>query len=104
VTDTASVQVGADLAGAVALVRDHVVGPGPGPTGPEPWDADGLHDLLEGGAVVGVTAGQNEAEGAAPAVTGEVDLGAQSSTGSAEGVITRFVRIDRPFLPPAACW
>lgn len=37
------------------------------------------------------------------AVAGEVDLDAQSSAGSAEGAITRFVPVDRLLFPPVAC-
>jgi hypothetical protein len=50
--------------------------------------------------------GHQYGERTASAVAGEVDFGGQASSGSAEGVIIRFVR---PALPPsrpvaAACW
>src|ERR1700761_9266340 len=70
---------------------------GPGRAGAR--DADGVHDMPEAEAVVDVAAGQDEAEGAAAPVAGEVDLGAQSTAGSAEGVITRIVPVDRPPFP-----
>jgi hypothetical protein len=39
----------------------------------------------------------------AESVAGEAGFRAQSTAGSAEGVITRFVPVDRSFLPSAAC-
>lgn len=101
--DAALSQVGANLTGAVALVRDDVVGPGAWPAWTDAGNADGVQDLLEGSAVVDVPAGQNEGEWAAVSVADQVELGAQSASGSAEGVITRFVPLGDPFLPPAAC-
>ena len=84
VRNAASSQVGADAAGAVALVGDDVVGPGAGPARTGARDVDGVQDVFEAGAVVGVAAGQDEAEGPAPSVAGEVDLGAQSAAGSTD--------------------
>ncbi|SCK55820.1 hypothetical protein YW7DRAFT_05181 [Streptomyces sp. AmelKG-E11A] len=65
--------------------------------------ADRPQDVLEAGALVGVAARQHESERAAPAVAGQVELGAQSSTGSTEDVFTGFVPVACPFSPPAAC-
>ncbi|WP_435846475.1 hypothetical protein, partial [Streptomyces lavendulae] len=41
--------------------------------------------------------GQQDGQGPTAAVAGERDFGSQASSGSAEGVIVRFVR---PVLPP----
>jgi hypothetical protein len=48
---------------------------------------------------------QQDHEGPATAVAGEVDFGGQSSSGSAEGVIVRFVRpVGPPFRPVTAAY
>ncbi len=78
------------FAGAVALVAQDVVRPGPGLTGPGAADLDGVHDLFEEGPVGGIAAGENEAERAAAAVEGQMDFRRQSASGSPEGVITYF--------------
>jgi hypothetical protein len=104
VRDATAAQVGADFPRAVALVGDDMVGAGARPTGTGARDVNGVQDVLEAGAVVGVAAGQDEAEWPAVPVGREVDLGAQSSTGPAEGVITRFVLVEGPLFPPVACW
>jgi hypothetical protein len=98
----ASPQVAADLGGAVALVGNDVIGSGSGATGAAAGDVDGGHDLGELGAVVDVSAGEYEPQRPAGTVTGEVDLAAQSTSGSSKGVI-RFVWFGAPFLAPAAC-
>lgn len=104
VRDATSSQVGADLSRAVPLVGNQMVGPGPRTPGPDSGHADRTQHLLQACAVVGVAARQDEPERAAESVAGQVDFRAQSATGSAEGVITRFVPVDCPLLPPAACW
>lgn len=75
--DAASSQVGADLAGGVALVRGDAVGLGPGASRARPGDLDPGHDGFELGAVVDVPACDREREGAALAVAGQVDLAGQ---------------------------
>lgn len=82
--DAAFSQVGADLAGRVALVAGHPVGPGAGPAGPGPLDGDAGHDRLELRAVVDVPARDREGKRPALPVAGEVDLRAQPAAGPAE--------------------
>ena len=54
---------------------------------------------LRGGAqVMGLSGGQQQSDRQAILVDDGVDLGAQSSTRTANGVIFA------PFFPPAACW
>ena len=53
---------------------------------------------LDGGLVRGLTRRQNDPQRQAVLIDQGVDLGAQSSTRTADGVIRA------PFLPPAACW
>jgi hypothetical protein len=48
--------------------------------------------------VMGLSCGQDEPDRQAVFIDGGVDLGAQSSTRTADGVIRA------PFFPPAACW
>jgi hypothetical protein len=54
--------------------------------------------LRRGAQVVGLSGGQQEPDRQAIFVDDGVDLGAQSSTRTADGVIFA------PFFPPAACW
>jgi hypothetical protein len=55
-------------------------------------------EVGDGGLVRGLAGGDREGDRQARAVDNGVDLGAQSSTRTADGVIRA------PFLPPAACW
>jgi hypothetical protein len=48
--------------------------------------------------VVGLAGGQHQADRQAVLIDDGIDLGAQSSTRAADGVIRA------PFFPPAACW
>ncbi len=76
-----------DVLGVIAAVRDDVAG------------AAEARDEREGGLLVGGLAGsQSEADRQAVPVDDDVDLGTQSSTRTADGVIRA------PFFPPAACW
>lgn len=93
-------QLGADLAGRVALVAGHPVGPDAGPAGAVPLDGDAGHDRLELRAVVDVPARDREGERPALPVTGEGDLRAQPTAGPAE----RLAGPGSPFRAPAACW
>lgn len=51
-----------------------------------------------GGLVGGLSGRKHNADGQAILIDQSIDLGAQSSTRTADGVIRA------PFLPPAACW
>ena len=53
---------------------------------------------FDGGLVGGLTRRQNDPERQTVLIDQGVDLGAQSSTRTADGVIRA------PFFPPAACW
>ncbi len=71
-----------------------------------------IQGRVEDGGIVEVSRGDDDGQGQAPAVTGEVDLGGQPAAGPAEhlgsrraGRIFTFVPRCRPFLrAPAACW
>jgi hypothetical protein len=106
VRDAASAQVGAEASGAVGLVGDDLVGPAAWAALTGAWDADAFQQGACADAVVALAGRQQDREGPTAAVAGEVDFGGQSSSGSAEGVIVRFVRpVGPPFRPvAAACW
>lgn len=53
---------------------------------------------LHGSLIMGLACGQQQPEGKSVVPDDRVDLGAQSSTRTANGVIFA------PFFPPAACW
>ncbi len=76
-----------EILGVVATVCDEIAG------------ALETGDERDGGLLVrGLAGRQGEADRQALAVDDGVDLGAQSSTRTADGVIRT------PFFPPAACW
>ena len=89
--DPAFAQVGAETAGAVGLVGDDLVGSATGSATSDARDADAFQEGARAGAVVPLAGCQQDGEGPAAAVAGEVDFGGQSASGSAEGVIVRFV-------------
>lgn len=60
--------------------------------------SEALDELGNGSMVGGVAGRQRDSQRQALAVDDRIDLGTQSSTRAAEGVIRA------PFLPPAACW
>lgn len=62
----------------------------------EPWDAFEQGACAD--AVVSLARSEQYGQGVAAAVAGEVDFAGQASSGSAEGVIVRFVRP----VPPSA--
>lgn len=99
-------QVAAEAAGAVCLVRDHMVRSAAWSARAGARNTDSVQQSLCVDAVVTLAWRDQEGERATLAVAGEVDLGCQSSPGSAEGVIVRFVRpVPPPFRPvAAACW
>lgn len=76
-----------DGAGVIAPIRNERLG------GLEPIDQG-----FDGGLVRGLTGRQNDPQRQAVLIDQGVDLGAQSSTRTADGVIRA------PFFPPAACW
>ena len=69
------------------------------PVGDEsPCWRQALDQIGDGGLVGGLAGGQNDPDRQAVLIYDSVDLGAQSSTRTADGVIRA------PFFPPAACW
>lgn len=82
--------------------QDHVR-PGPGPS-PLAGNAQTGHHIGESGRISGLVGGEDEGQGSAVAVGGEVDLRGQSAAGLADGAVVRFAGRG-PFLQaPAACW
>lgn len=76
-----------DGAGVVASICDQ-----------RPGGLEAVDKGLHSGLVGRLTGGQHDPERQAVLIDQNVDLGAQSSTRTADGVIRA------PFLPPAACW
>lgn len=74
-------------AGIVAAVGDDVA-----------CQRQALDQARKGGFIGGLARREDEADGQAAATDHGVDLGAQSSTRTTDGVIRA------PFFPPAACW
>ena len=103
--DPAFAQVGAESARAVCLVCDHVVGAATRSAGAETRDADAFQQRSRTDTVVALAGSEQEGQGSAAAVAGEMDLGGQTSTGSTKGLIVRFVRPTYPPFRPvvAAC-
>lgn len=109
VTDPAFAQVGAESARAVCLVSDHVCGATAWAAGTETWDADAFQQRLRIDTVMALAGSDQEGQGSAAAVAGEVKFGRQTSTGSTKGSVVRYVRFIRATYPPfrpveAACW
>ena len=103
VRDPASSQVAAEPTRAVSLVCDHVVGSAAWSAKAGARDADPFQQSLCTDAVVTLAWCDENGERAALAVAGEVDFGGQPSSGTAEGVIVRFVLpVPPPFRPVAA--
>jgi hypothetical protein len=97
------VQVGADCAGRIGLVRQDHVRSGAGSSS-SPGNAQACRDVGEGRCMVGLSCGEDECQGSAVAVGREVDLRGQSAAGPADGVVGLFADWG-PFLrAPAACW
>lgn len=80
-----------------------------------PAPARGPHrfqDCFEYGAVVDVAGGEDDSQGQATTVAGEVDLGGQPAAGATQRLVGRracrtfqpAVRARPPFRAPAACW
>lgn len=84
VPDSASSQVASVAAGRVGLVGQNVVGPGAGPSHSGSGHGDLLQHMLELGAVTVVSGCQDEGEGPASSVGGEVDFGGESATGASQ--------------------
>jgi len=76
-----------DGAGVVAPVCDQ-----------RPGGFEAIDQGFDGGLVGGLTRRQHDPQRQAVLIDQGVDLGAQSSTRTADGVIRT------PFFPPAACW
>ena len=76
-----------DGTGGVSAVGDHVA-----------RQTEAIEQLRGGGLVGRLAGGEHEADREAACVDDDMDLGAQSSTRTADGVIRA------PLFPPAACW
>ncbi len=84
VPNSASSQVTAVLPGRVGLVRQDMVGASPGPSDTGSGRGDLLQYSLELGSVAVVSGCQDESEGPAPPVGGEVNLGGESAAGASQ--------------------
>lgn len=86
VRDSASSQVAAISAGGVGLVGQDVVGSGAGPSDAGAGHGNLVQDVLELGAVTVVSWCQQEGEGPASSVGGEVDLGGVAAAGTSQAL------------------
>lgn len=84
VPDSASSQVTAVLAGGVGLVRQDVVGSAAWPSDSDAGHGNLLHHPVELGAVTVVPGCQNEREGSASSLGGEVDFGGEAAAGASQ--------------------
>lgn len=84
VPDSASSQVTTVLPRGVCLVRQDMVGPGPGPADSETGHGDLLKHSLELGPVTVVSGCQDEGEWPASPVGHKVDFGGESAAGTSQ--------------------
>jgi hypothetical protein len=106
VRNAAFSQVRAEVAGAVSLVCDDLVGPAPRSVQAGAGNTDPFQQRTCADTVVALAGRHQDRQRAALAVAGKVNFGGQSASGSTEGVIVRFVLLlPPPFRPVAAvCW
>lgn len=104
-TDAASTEVPTDRAGRIGAIRKDDRRAGSWPAQSASRDPDSSHDRLEGWRVTGLARGDVDGQRPCPAVTGQVDLRAQTTAGASECVILWLGPVGRPlFLAPAECW
>ncbi|GGN47152.1 hypothetical protein GCM10011578_100550 [Streptomyces fuscichromogenes] len=105
-SDPAFAQVGTETTGTVGLVGHDLVGPAAWSARTGAGNSDAFQEWAGADAVVPLPRRYQDRERSALTVAGEVDFGGQSSAGSAEGVIVRFVLLMQPPFRPvaAACW
>jgi hypothetical protein len=110
--DHANAALSHGLAGGgvgVGLVQDHHFGAAAWPAGPVAADTDSVKQWQELGVVAGLAGREQDPHWSAAAVDSEVDLGAQSASGSAKVLFRDGERFDGfagavPFFrAPAAC-
>ena len=87
-SDAAPTEIVADRPGRVRLVGQDRLRRGPGPAD-RPRHPPASHDLGECGCVTGLARREDEGEGPAAAVGGEVDLCGQSAAGPSDGMVVR---------------
>jgi hypothetical protein len=100
VPDVAAAQLGPQRSGAVALVGQQMLWAGARPAGTGPSDPDPAKQRDGLGVVVDVAAGQQQRQRPTQAITGQMQLGGQPTTGPSEGFVSVSVA---PLRPPAAC-
>lgn len=103
--DPSPAEIPADRAGRVRTVRKDDCRSGSRPPKSTSRNPDPGHDRLECRRVTSLA--RSDVDGQRPrlAVTDQVHLRAQTTTGASERVIFRFGPVRRPFfLAPAACW
>lgn len=69
--------------GGVGLIGHHRIRPRPGPAGPDPRYSDLIEDVFEHGPIMALTAGGHDRNRHPSGIDHCVDLGAESSTGTA---------------------
>jgi len=94
----------------IGLIQDHHVGTATWPTRPVTADADVVEQRQELGIVPGLTRCEQDPHRPPPTIDSEMDLGAQTTSGSAEVLFPDGESFDgfagaAPFFrAPAACW
>ena len=100
--DAVAAEPPADVRVAVPLVPGHRLRPAAG-AAPAGGDADRIHDPLELGAFLPLTAGQDDGQRQPVGVGDEVKLGPETAPGAAQGVVSRLTGGQVfPPRPPAA--
>jgi hypothetical protein len=89
--DAATAQQRPVGAGAVSLVGQHPIRPGPGPSRAPARHPDAAQHRRELGAVPTLAGGQHDRQGALALLDGQVELGRQPTSGAAERVILGLV-------------
>ena len=87
--DTAGGEHPAGHPGGVGLIGHHRIGSCPRPAGPDSGDSDLIEDVFEHGPVIALAAGGYDRDGQPFGIDHGMDLGGESSAGSAQGVAFR---------------
>ncbi|MFE9910758.1 hypothetical protein [Streptomyces clavifer] len=104
--DAASSQVTTVLPRGVGLVRQDMVGRGPGSADSDARYGNLLQNSLERGPVTVVSGCQDEGEGPASFVGGKVDLGGESAVGTSQSLADLTTSSSRTvsFLKTGSTW
>lgn len=97
--DATSTEVPTHRVGRVGAIRKNDRRAGPWPAESAPRDPDPGHDRREDRCVTGLPCGDMNGQRPCPAVTGQVDLRAQSAAGTSERVVLGLGPAGSPLFP-----